>query len=244
MDVASQAAIAGVLAGLVGLAELVSRYRSDPAYALGSLAAWFYIALNASAGVIALLVIHAFDWKFGQTEHIDLFRIFVAGFGAIALFRSSFFVAKIGGLSVGVGPSLVLGSLLDACDRDVDRRSAEKIAEAASDDALAELNPDSVISALPVLCLALMQNFPPSDQAQLAADISAIAKNETLASQAKMRAVIVQLAKHLGKDVVMKVLGEARTIFVATPPTVKANVIAQAKHELAEQAASRTTDSG
>jgi hypothetical protein len=42
--------IAAGLAGSVGLAEILTRYRSDPLKALGRLGAWLYIALNAGAG--------------------------------------------------------------------------------------------------------------------------------------------------------------------------------------------------
>src|SRR5207249_10226392 len=98
----------------------------------------------------------------------------------------------------GVGPSLVLGSILDACDREIDRKSAKEMSKILKSDELANLNPDAVMSALPVLCLAVMQNFPPSDQAQLGAEIVVIRKDDALTPQAKMRAVVLQLSKYLG----------------------------------------------
>jgi protein-S-isoprenylcysteine O-methyltransferase Ste14 len=83
-----QALIVASFAGLVGLAELVSRYRSDPKYLLRhSTAAWLYVLLNVGAGVGALFIIRAFGWTFGDSAHVDLWRILVAGFGAIAFFR-------------------------------------------------------------------------------------------------------------------------------------------------------------
>lgn len=239
MAVGWQALIVGFLAGFVGLAELVGRYRSDPKYILRrSLAAWVYIAINALAGVGALLLIRALGWKFGQTEHVELWQALVASFGAIAFFRSSFFVARIGGSSVGIGPSLVLGALLDACDREVDRKSAEKISEVMSADSLVGLDPDGVMYALPVLCLALMQNFPPGEQAQLGAELAGIRNDETLAKQAKMRAVVVHLSKYLSGDVVTKVLQHGREAFVAAPSSTAIAspeaLIEQAKKELSE----------
>jgi hypothetical protein len=214
-----QALIVGLLAGSVGLTEIVTRYRSDPKYPLRrSLAAWLYIGLNAGAGVAALFLIRAFGWTFGQTEHVDLWRILVAGFGAIAFFRSSLFVTKVGDSNVGVGPSLVLGALLDAFDRDIDRKSAAEISKVVSADKLEGLNPQSVMSALPVLCLALMQNFAPGDQALLGTELIKTRNDETLTDQAKMRAVVVHLAKYLGAPLVESVLTNAREIFVAPPP--------------------------
>ena len=219
MGVGWQALIVGLLAGSVGLTEIVTRYRSDPKYALRhSLAAWLYIGLNAAAGVAALFLIRAFGWTFGQSKNVDLWRILVASFGAIAFFRSSLFVAKVGGSDVGVGPSLVLGALLDAFDRDVDRKSAAEISRVVQADKLAGLNPESVMSALPVLCLALMQNFAPGDQALLGTELIKTRNDETLAPEAKMRAVVVNLAKYLGAPLVESVLINARAIFETPPP--------------------------
>lgn len=242
MAVGWQALIVALLAGFVGVAELVGRYRSDPKALAGSVAAWLYIAVNALAGVGALLLIRALDWKFGQTEHVDLWRILVAGFGAIALFRSSLFVTKIGGSNVGVGPSLVLGALLDAFDREVDRRSAAEMSNAIRHPALDGLDPNRVMDALPVLCLALMQNFPTADQAQLGAELVTIRQDAQMSDEAKMRTVIVQLAKYLSPELVALVLTNAHEIFlqeaVGAPSAVieQATVIEQARKELAAQA--------
>jgi len=219
MAVGWQALIAGLLAGLTGLTELVSRYRSDPTYALRhSLAAWLYVGLNVASGVAALFLIRAFGWTFGQSQHVDLWRILVAGFGAVAFFRSSFFVAKVGGSNIGVGPSLVLGALLEAFDREVDRKSARKISTIVKSEKLAGLNPQSTMLALPVLCLALMQNFAPADQALLGTELVKTQNEASLTPEAKMRAVIISLAKYLGASLVESVLENAREIFEAPPP--------------------------
>jgi len=234
MAVGWQALIVGLLAGSVGLTELVTRYRSDPTYALRhSLAAWLYIGLNAGAGVAALFLIRAFGWTFGQSEHVELWQVLVASFGAIALFRSSLFVTKIGGTDVGVGPSIVLGALLDAFDREVDRKSAAEISKVVQTDKLVGLNPESVMSALPVLCLALMQNFAPSDQALLGTELIKTRNDESLTAATRMRAVIVHLAKYLGAPLVESVLVNAREIFEAPPPAAKTPKIEEATHPAA-----------
>jgi hypothetical protein len=241
VSVGLQAGIVGVLAGLVGLTEILTRYRSDPWYALrGSLAAWFYVAINVAAGVAALFLVRAFGWDFGQTKNVDLWRILVAGFGALALFRSSLFVTKVGGTDVNVGPSVVLGALLDTFDRSVDRRSAAKMSEVTKEDLIDGLNPDRVMTALPVLCMAMMQNFSISDQASLGAELVKTQQDGDLIPAAKMRATVVHLSKYLGPDLVRCVLGNARPIFQevsAAAATLTAHddidaVMRQAKQEL------------
>jgi hypothetical protein len=235
MAIGYQAAIVAVLATLVGVAELVSRYRSDPVSLTSSFAAWLYAGINALAGIGALLLIRAFGWTFGATAHVDLWQILVAGFSAIAFFRSSLFVTKIGTTNVGIGPSLVLGSLLDACDRDIDRRSAEDLSTLLStDSSFAAFAPATVISTLPIICLALMQNFPASDQALLGADLSRINNDNTLADEAKMHAVAVTLAKYLGKPLILVVLKNGAQIFRQQHPSPagKGTVLEQTKERL------------
>jgi hypothetical protein len=90
------------------------------------------------------------------------------------------------------------------------------------------------MTVLPVLCLALMQNFSASDQALLAADLNKTRTDSTLSADAKMRAVIVQLAKYLGVPLVKQVLASARPVLQAAPPATAA-VIAKAR-TLAEEA--------
>ena len=238
-----QAGISGAIAGSVGVAELLSRYRSSPAFSAKQPAALAYVVVNAAAGVIALYLVRAFGWTFGQTQNVALWRILIAGFGALALFRSSLFVTKIGATDVNVGPSLVLGALLDACDRTVDRASAERLSEGIADGKLGSLNPGAVGTALPVICLALMQNFAPSDQALLAADLNKVRQDASLTPDVQMRAVIIQLSKYLGPKVVETVLAKAESLFTGaqisqpsvasatSPPTPleMASVLSQAK---------------
>jgi len=201
-----QATISGGLAGLVGIAEIVSRYRSDPAFALRRPEAWLYITVNTAAGVAALFVIRAFGWTFGQTSNIDLWRALVAGFGALAVFRSALFVTKVGESDVNVGPSQVLASLLDTFDRAIDRQCASDLSEGISKNKLDALEPKRVIEALPVLCLALMQNFSTADQALLGTALERIRTEDKLNDPERMQATISQLSKFLGYDLVHKVL--------------------------------------
>lgn len=237
MSVAWQAVIVALLAAFVGVAELVSRYKSEPLRSIrASPAAWFYILLNAGAGAAALMVINAFGWSFGQTTHVDLWRIFAASFGAIAFFRSSLFQTRIGNTDVGIGPSLVLGALLDAADREVDRRSAGRMSAVIRNTQLGHLNANQVNLALPVLCLALMQNFSAGDQAQMGTEIEKILKLKRLDAETKMRAVVIQLSKYLSVDLVESVLKNADPIFrkVAPQPITPAEknaIVARAREQ-------------
>jgi hypothetical protein len=231
-----QAVIAGVIASGVGLAEIVTRYRSDPGRALKTLAAALYLVLNGVAGVGALYLVDALGWTFGQSHHVTVWRILVAGLGALAFFRSSLFMAKIGGSDVPVGPNIVLEGLLNACDRDVDRRCAEAIARELREEDLTGLDPTSTMTNLPVLCLALMQNFPPSDQALLGAELNKVRTDRALLPEAQVRAVIVQLSKFLSADLVLGVIRDSKALLSTPYPVPPAAERAEAKAVLAEAA--------
>jgi hypothetical protein len=77
----------------------------------------------------------AFGWEFGigsQQQHqpssdvaVRITQVMLAGLGAMALFRSSLFITRVGDDDVGVGPSVILSNMLKAWDTGVDRARSE-----------------------------------------------------------------------------------------------------------------------
>jgi hypothetical protein len=57
--------LAFALGAMFGAGELVSRYRDNPWRAVACAPGWGYLTLNGFAAFFALVVIHAFDFKFG-----------------------------------------------------------------------------------------------------------------------------------------------------------------------------------
>lgn len=165
-------AVVAAIGGLVGAGELVSRYRDAPAQALACLPAIAYVGVNVLAACAAYGLVRAFGWDFGATagEPTRWTRVLVAGFGAMALFRSSLFVVRVGDQDVGVGPSSLLSALLAAADRGVDRvRGAQRADEVQR--LLAGLSYDRARTDLPAICLGLMQNATLIEQDALAGAI-------------------------------------------------------------------------
>lgn len=189
-----------VIGGLVGMAELVTRYKDAPSAALRLLSAWTYIGINAAASVIALYVVRAFDWKFGggTATQVATWQVIVAGFSALALLRSSLFTVKVGDADVGVGPSAMLTALLGAADRGIDRiravdrlknarRSMEKVAFVTS------------VEALVNNVTASLQNLPAADAKQLATAAGAL-KSLNTSERQKSIALGLLLLDVCGKD--------------------------------------------
>jgi hypothetical protein len=200
MTVGDGVAVA-VLSGLVGLTELLTRYRADPKQLTRSLAALAYILLNAAAGLGALGLIHAIGWTFGgeTASARRLMQVVVAGLGAVAISRSSLFIVRIGNSDVGLGPSTILTSLLGAIDRVVDRDQARHHALQA-EKIMKDVSFKEAHEALPTYCLALMQNLPAEDQEALARSVAALERSD-LDDDVKALALGIELMNMVGPDV-------------------------------------------
>ena len=196
-----------MIGALVGVAELVSRYRDAPSRALHNWAAALYVGLNATAAVAALALIRAFDWKFGasDTGAVEWTRALVAGFGAMALFRSALFIVRAGDQDVGIGPSGLLQVVLSAADRAVDRgRAGARALEVT--DTMAGVSFDRAAEALPAYCLALMQNATEDEKVALGNQVICCGNPEwTITPSAWRSAAVVSL----GDDIRA---GAARTL--------------------------------
>lgn len=191
--------VVGLLGALVGISELVARYRDAPGHAMRTQPAMVYVALNAIASVVALAVIRAFNWTFGVSGEraIEWTQALLAGFGAILLFRSSLFTVRTGGQDILIGPSNVLKGLLGATDRAVDRIRAQHRARAVAR-IMVGVSFEKAGIALPTHALALMQNLSEEDQIKFGHQVAQL-------READMNENVKVL--HLGLAI-MSVLGE------------------------------------
>lgn len=213
---------AASVGGLVGLGELVSRYRDMPAKAVANRYAVFYIGLNAAASALALLAILSLQLDFGiggadgsQTQGlVQLSQVMVAGFGAMAVFRSSAFVARIGDQDVGIGPSAFLNVLLGATDRAVDRHRAQARADSVAK-SMKDVSFNQTNVALPTLALALMQNLPREEGEKLTAELDALRRDTTLSDGTKSLCMGLSLMNAVGEDVLMAAIQAVRTTLEA-----------------------------
>ena len=191
-----------LLGALVGVAELVSRYKDDPGGALRSRPGLLYLALNALAGLFALILVYKFDWRFDLEpgDKLRWTRILLSGFGSMGLFRSSLFKVRAGDVDIGVGPSSFLQVVLNAVDREVDRLRAEARARQIGA-IMAGVTFSKAAVALPTICLALMQNLPKEDQEQLGRQIQALQAPAVSDDGVKALALGLYLMNVVGRDV-------------------------------------------
>jgi hypothetical protein len=202
------------IGALVGTGELIARYRDAPLAALLSLAAIIYILFNAAASISALALVRTFGWKLGlggASDHAqDWVQVLAAGFGAMALFRSSLFVVRAGDQDIGVGPSSFLQVVLIAADRGVDRTRAKARASTVTR-ITKNVSFNKAMTALPSTCIALMQNLADSEQQEISRAVTALGTS-AMEPGAKVLALGLLLMNYVGDSVLeeaVRSLGDA-----------------------------------
>jgi hypothetical protein len=187
----------------VGVGELVARYRDEPRRAILTRPAMLYVGINGFASIFALVAIRTFGWTTDAAstdEATRLVNLLLAGFGAMAVFRTSLFVVRVGTNDVGVGPVAFLQILLGATDRGVDRKRASERAEKVVR-IMGNLDPSLAYNALPAFAIMLMQNLTLEDQQAIGDQVKALAQPSDVPEQAKILNVGLLLMNFVGEEV-------------------------------------------
>jgi hypothetical protein len=120
-------AFAFLCGGLVGVAEIASRYRDEPIQAIRSPYGLVYIALNGAISVLSLLLIFHYPDMFRAVSGDRLLAAITAGFGSSAVMRTRLAVLKgPDDKDISIGPDLVINVLLQIFDKRIDRLRAKK----------------------------------------------------------------------------------------------------------------------
>jgi hypothetical protein len=208
-------AIVAWFSGFVAYAELVSRYLDSPARLVGAPPTPFYLLINMAAGIAALLIVKKLG-IFTGTKAPRLYAILLAGFGAIAFFRSSLFTVRVGDTDVGIGPSALLQSLLSASDRMIDRDQAQGRATDVAG-IMRDVDFDKARASLPSLCFLLVENITPADQEGVGGQIKRLAAAADVSPDQKAIILGVYLIRQVGADV-LDLAVQALGIEIRKPP--------------------------
>lgn len=111
---------------LVGLSEILSRYRDEPLLAATTNIGLSYLILNGMLSVAAFAFMRHYSENIFPAVKSDLFlTAIISGFGAMAVFRSKLFTFhSTDGKDYAIGPSIVLDTVLKTIDSKIDRRRA------------------------------------------------------------------------------------------------------------------------
>ena len=206
---------------LAGSGELVSRYRDAPRNAILSFPGGFYLALNAGVSLLAFVCLRSFNNPIRVDNDPSSFATYflqatAAGFGAIGLLRTSFFNVRIGDKDVGLGPGLVLQVILDATDREVDRRRAQK-RSALVRKAMQRVSFAKARISLPAYCIALMQNLSAGDQQKLGTDVENLAR-QAIDDDTLALILGLNLTTYVSSDVLQQAVEALAARITGLPP--------------------------
>lgn len=196
--------LVGAIGALVGAGEILGRYRDEPFLALAQSFSLLYQAVNAAAAMAAFYLIGVFGWNFGISGEASsaVTQVLVAGFGSMALLRSSLFSARVGDNDVQVGPATVLQTVLNAADAEVDRASAGRRARAARE-IMSGVDAGKAKDTLPLFCYRLTQSsLSDSDWEVMNQKIDNIYDPDSndRSQQSKVYTLGVILMNYLGKE--------------------------------------------
>ena len=236
---------AACFGAMVGMVELLARYRDDPLAAIGTIWALVYILLNAlvAAAVFILLISNRLPivGGFFEREHVALNAAFTAGFGGMALLRASFANIRHRERTFPVGPAFVLQVLLDFLDRSVDRlRGTDRAALVR--EIMQGVVYNRAKKLLPFTAVALLQNLSLEEKSNFTIAVKAVDEAEGQSHASRLHQLGLVLMDVLGPvllrrvvdslgdrirgpaydDPSMPILGRAKQFEVADLPAVLA----------------------
>lgn len=212
----SQYWIAFGLGIILGMVELMARYRDEPLSLFGSVYTWTYMLFNGLLASLSLFLIIKLNLDFTpegatSTDSQIIYNIMMAGFGGAAFFRSSVMQTRSGDKDVSVGPGLVIDIALSILDRAVDRYRAEQRSNRISQ-IIKGYSVRQVGQIITPYCIALMQNLSASERSDIEAKAAAAleAEDDMLASDessdVKAAVLALQIANLVGFDVLDKAI--------------------------------------
>lgn len=210
---------AAAFGGLVGATELADRYRDRPWEVIKG-AGRLYVALNAAAAVAAFVLVRALGWRFGidpadgDSGALRATQLLVAGFGSVALFRSSLFTVRAGDQDIGIGPSAVLTVALRAADRAADRaRGIQRSTEVQN--IMAKVSFAKAAEILPMYCFeAGLQNVSEDEQRSVGQAVKTLKDSTVIDDSKKALMLGATLLTIVGPDMLreaVRALGDSVT---------------------------------
>lgn len=176
-----------LLGALVGVTELLSRYKDAHRATFKSLSSLFYIFMNGLAAYLALFLMYTFNWAEcsagGCIPSETVQHVLMAGFGGMAVLRASVMTLTIQGSEVGIGPAAIIQIFLKVADRGTDRARASVRADAILK-LMGPVSFDKSSTTLPTTCFALMQNVSAEEQALVSGQVVAL-QNDDMPSEVK-----------------------------------------------------------
>ena len=192
-----------IFGAAVGASELVGRYKDAPFHTLWTPAAGFYAAMNAAAALGAFILIQRFKVNFGYADNdpnLQLVQAMVAGFGAMAFFRSSLFTIKV---AIPMFRSDREYSFRCCCSRPTAlvTGSAHWAAAEMVTSIMNGVSFSAARDTLPDFCFELMQNLPAAEAQRVRQAVDGLASAQNIREGDKSLSLGLMLMNVVGTNV-------------------------------------------
>ncbi|WP_159998857.1 hypothetical protein [Roseomonas sp. 18066] len=217
-----------LIGAMVGVTELVGRYRDRPTAPLETWPGVVYILVNAMAAFIVFWLLRTNQLGMSSIGGLGgtLNQVLLAGFGSMALFRTSIFSLRVKETDIAIGPAAALQVILKAADRACDRQRAGPRARRVKT-IMHGVSFTEARTALPLHCVALMQNVLADEQSQLEQAIASLEKAR-MSDEAKAYNLGLLLMNLVGEDVLAEAVA-ALGNSIKGPPTDDPPIFAEAR---------------
>jgi hypothetical protein len=213
----------GLIGLCVGGVELIARYRDNPWGAIRTFPAVLYMLINVSACMFILYILDIVQpgWLFTSTSPSaalknNLYLVLTAGFGAVALFRSSIFKIKTNDGELSIGPAVILDTILSASDRAVDRIVAGPRGVSVAE-IMKDVSFERAKTALPSYCFALMQNVSQQEQKEIGDQVNKLSAS-TMDDKVRSLNLGLALINLVGTDVLKSAVSNLGAFIQGEPP--------------------------
>lgn len=203
---------AGLLGLFVGLSELLNRYKSFERI-FSNIYSGLYMLINFLASVTTYIIIKKYDINTGGLGKHEIGLSIIAGIGAMAFLRSSFFTYKDSNeKTIEVGPAALLTVFLKAAERQFDQILAEKNIKSVSI-IMSGINFLSASKDLPLIILASMRVLNNEEQKLLSEEILNLVNDSTSTTEAKNIALGAILLKYTGLELLTEAVNSLKQIY-------------------------------
>lgn len=198
--------LAGGLGALVGAMEIAQRYRAEPLSAVANPWGLGCIALNTSVSLGAFWAVRASDLA-AEVSGLELVKWAVlAGVGASVLLRAKLFDIRLAdGKAAALGPEIVVQTLLEVLDRELDRARAKR-RFATVRKLFAGVDFEKAKLRLPLQLFQAMQRVTEEETQRLMQRVAEVDELQSLGSQDKAYQLGFLLLDLVGEEFLTSVL--------------------------------------
>jgi hypothetical protein len=192
------------LGAIVGVTEILMRFRDEPIWAINSSPGSLYALLNGTSSLLAFCLIRYLDIWFGaapRSEIGNVLQVLTAGLGAMSFLRSGIFVSKTNAddKETSFGPAIILQRVLDVLSSQVDRQRAiqrDKFVASAAQ----RIRTDEDLSHFAFYASSLMQTLSDEQTQNLHLAMTEVQSNPQVPLFRKNQVCLLLLLNLLGED--------------------------------------------